>query len=101
MSPLSVLALLVDVVELVTHWGVLRWAEYGLGLAAQTLAVLAWWPRSERRGRSSGAVRIAAACKAISSVCECISTGSIDDPWSINRRLRGYVRAVQKGTVAI
>lgn len=43
MTPLSVLALLIEIVELVTHWGVLRWAEYGLGLAAQTLAVLAWW----------------------------------------------------------
>ena len=43
MSPLSVLVLLVDVVELVTHWGVLRWAEYGLGLAVQGLAVFAWW----------------------------------------------------------
>jgi hypothetical protein len=42
-TPLSALALLVDLVELLTHWGFLRWAEYGLGIAVQALAVIAWW----------------------------------------------------------
>ena len=39
MTPLSTLALLIDLIELLPHWGVLRWAEYGLGIAAQALAV--------------------------------------------------------------
>lgn len=43
MSPLSVVALVVDILDLLTHWGVLHWAEYGLGLVTQTLAVFAWW----------------------------------------------------------
>jgi hypothetical protein len=42
-TPLSVLALLVDLIELLTHWDALRWAAYGLGIAAQTMAVVAWW----------------------------------------------------------
>ena len=43
MSAVPVLALLLDAVELITHWGVLRWTEYGLGLVTQALAVIAWW----------------------------------------------------------
>ncbi len=43
MSSVSVLALLVDIVELITHWGVLRWVEYGLAFTTQAMAAVAWW----------------------------------------------------------
>ena len=43
MTPLSALGLLVDLAELLTHWTVLRWVEYGIGIAAQALAVAAYW----------------------------------------------------------
>jgi hypothetical protein len=51
MSAVSVLALLLDIVELITHWAVLRWMEYGLGLATQALAVVVWWA-SKREPRA-------------------------------------------------
>jgi hypothetical protein len=78
-TPLSVLALLVDLIELLTHWDALRWAAYGLGIAAQTMT---WSPggrRSGRLGRSFGTARFAVPRTVTSCQCGSISTESTDD----------------------
>ncbi len=47
MSFLSVLAVLVGVLDLATHWPVFRLGEYGLAIVVQVLVLMTWW---EARG---------------------------------------------------